>query len=210
MEEVRRVHQVRRALGIDARAFLDADWNPHSVALGHAQRYADGILFLETVLETYDSSSPREVLLWTDLSEFHEERAELDQSARAIARARAILGLDKLIGVSVGTAAEAARVDKASADYVGIGSVYATPTKSDAGAPIGVAGLSALAAALAPLPAVAIGGIGAGNAAEVMASGAADGIAVVSAICGAEDPEAAARALRREIAAGRESVANRT
>ena len=134
----------------------------------------------------------------------------LGQDDLDAARARAILGPDRLIGVSAGTAAEAARVDKASADYVGIGSVYATPTKPDAGAPIGVAGLSALAAALAPLPAVAIGGIGAGNAAQVMASGAADGIAVVSAICGAEDPEAAARALRREIAAGREGVASRT
>ncbi len=134
----------------------------------------------------------------------------LGQDDLDTARARAVLGPDKLIGVSAGTAAEAARVDKALSDYVGIGSLYATPTKADAGAPIGVAGLSALAAALAPLPAVAIGGIGAGNAAEVMASGAADGIAVVSAICGAEDPEAAARALRREIAAGREGVANRT
>ena len=130
----------------------------------------------------------------------------LGQDDLDAARARAILGPDRLIGVSAGTVAEAARVDKASADYVGIGSVYATPTKPDAGAPIGVAGLSALAAALVPLPAVAIGGIGAGNAAEVMASGAADGIAVVSAICGAEDPEAAARALRREIEAGRRGV----
>lgn len=128
----------------------------------------------------------------------------LGQDDLDAARARAILGPDKLIGVSAGTAAEAARVDKAAADYVGIGAVYATPTKPDAGAPIGIAGLSDLGAALAPLPAVAIGGIGAGNAAQVMASGATDGIAVVSAICGAEDPEAAARALRREIAAGRE------
>ena len=130
----------------------------------------------------------------------------LGQDDLDAARARAILGPDRLIGVSAGTAAEAARVDKASADYAGIGSVYATPTKPDAGAPIGIAGLGALAAALAPLPAVAIGGIGAGNAAEVMASGVADGIAVVSAICGAPDPEAAARALRREIDAGRRSV----
>ncbi len=130
----------------------------------------------------------------------------LGQDDLDAARARAILGPDRLIGVSAGTAVEAARVDRASADYVGIGSLYATPTKPDAGAPIGLAGLSALAAALAPLPAVAIGGIGAGNAAEVMASGAADGIAVVSAICGAEDPEAAARALRREIEAGRRGV----
>ncbi len=122
-------------------------------------------------------------------------------------RAREILGPGALIGVSAGTRAEAGRVDKALADYVGVGPVYATPTKPDAGPPIGIAGLTAVHAALAPLPVVAIGGIGAQNAAEVMASGAADGIAVVSAICGADDPQAAARALRREIAAGRACLA---
>ncbi|MCH8188329.1 MAG: thiamine phosphate synthase [Proteobacteria bacterium] len=131
-------------------------------------------------------------------------------------RAREILGPDGLIGVSAGTAEEAARVDRGLADYVGIGSVYATATKPDAGPPIGVAGLAALAATLAPLPVVAIGGIGAGNAAQVMAAqfmagrSAADGIAVVSAICGARDPEAAARTLRREIDAGREGAAVRS
>ena len=117
-------------------------------------------------------------------------------------RAREILGPDALIGVSAGTIAEVGQVDKALADYVGVGPVYATPTKPDAGPPIGIAGLKTLQAAHAPLPVVAIGGIGTGNAAEVMASGAADGIAVVSAICGADDPQAAARALRREIEAG--------
>ena len=131
-------------------------------------------------------------------------------------RARAILGPDALIGVSAGTPEEAARVDQGLADYVGIGSVYATATKPDAGPPIGIAGLAALAATLAPLPVVAIGGIGARNAAQVMAaqyiagSSAADGIAVVSAICGAQDAEAAARALRREIDAGREVAAVRS
>ncbi len=126
------------------------------------------------------------------------------------ARARAILGPDGLIGVSAGTPEEAALIDKGCADYVGIGAVYATATKPDAGPPIGVAGLAVLAASLRPLPVVAIGGIGVREAAEVMAaqvmagSRAADGIAVVSAICGAQDPEAAARALRREIDAGRE------
>ena len=102
-----------------------------------------------------------------------------------------------------GTAQEAERVDKGLADYVGVGSVYATATKPDAGAPIGIAGLRGLSAALAPLPVVAIGGIGINNAAEVMASGAAEGIAVVSAIASAPDPEAAARDLRRAIASGR-------
>ena len=125
-------------------------------------------------------------------------------------RARAILGPDALIGVSAGTPEEVARVDQGLADYVGIGSVYATATKPDAGPPIGIAGLAALAASLRPLPVVAIGGIGVREAAEVMAAQfmagrcAADGIAVVSAICGAQDPEAAARALRREIDVGRD------
>jgi thiamine-phosphate pyrophosphorylase len=141
------------------------------------------------------------------------------------ARAREILGPAGLIGVSAGTPEEAARVDKGLADYVGIGSVYATATKLDAGAPIGIAGLTALARTLRPLPVVAIGGIGARQAAEVMAAqgtaakgiaaqgiaaGAVDGIAVVSAICGAPDPEAAARALRGEIGAGRERATSGT
>jgi thiamine-phosphate pyrophosphorylase len=130
----------------------------------------------------------------------------LGQDDLDAARAREILGPDGLIGVSAGTPEEAARVDKGLADYVGIGSVYATATKPDAGPPIGIAGLGALAASLRPLPVVAIGGIGAREAAEVMAGGAAQGIAVVSAICGAQDPEAAARALRREIDAGRGAV----
>ncbi len=130
----------------------------------------------------------------------------LGQDDLNAARARAVLGPAGLIGVSAGTAAEAARVDKGLADYVGIGSVFATATKPDAGPPIGVAGLSSLAATLAPLPAVAIGGIGAREAAQVMAGSRAEGIAVVSAICGAPDPEAAARSLRREIDAGRDGA----
>ncbi len=113
------------------------------------------------------------------------------------ARARAALGPDMIVGVSAGTPDEAAMVDPALADYTGVGSVYATATKPDAGPPIGIEGLSALKARI-ELPVVAIGGIGIGHAGAVMASGVA-GIAVVSAICGASDPEAAARELRQEI-----------
>ena len=127
----------------------------------------------------------------------------LGQDDLDAAHARDVLGPDKIVGVSAGTAAEAALVDRGIADYVGVGSVYATATKPDAGAPIGVAGLRALRPVLAPLPIVAIGGIDAGSAAAVMASRAAEGVAVVSAICGAEDPEAAARDLRRAINEGR-------
>lgn len=119
----------------------------------------------------------------------------------AAAHAREILGPAGIVGVSAGTDAEAALIDPAQADYAGVGSVYPTATKPDAGPAIGLDGLRALRRKI-PLPIVAIGGIGAGNAAEVMATGVA-GIAVVSAICGAPDPQAAARALRRAIAAGR-------
>jgi len=123
-----------------------------------------------------------------------------DDEAAPAARAR--LGDAALVGLSAGTAEEAARVDCALADYVGIGSVYPTATKPDAGPAIGVAGLQAVHKLL-PLPAVAIGGIGLGNAAEVMAGSTVEGIAVVSAICGASDPEAAARGLRAKIDKGR-------
>ena len=116
-------------------------------------------------------------------------------------RARSLLGPDGIVGVSAGTPAEVATVSAALSDYVGVGSVFPTASKADAGAAIGIAGLRALQARL-PLPVVAIGGIHAGNVAEVAATGVA-GVAVVSAICGADDPEDAARSLRQAIAAGR-------
>jgi len=123
----------------------------------------------------------------------------LGQDDLAPAEARAQLGPGKILGVSAGDAAEAATVDPALVDYVGVGPVYPTGTKADAGAAIGLAGLTAMRRLL-PLPMVAIGGIQAGRAAEVMACGV-EGVAVVSAICAAADPEAAARALRQEIEA---------
>jgi thiamine-phosphate pyrophosphorylase len=121
----------------------------------------------------------------------------LGQEDLAPARARAALGPDGILGVSAGDAEEAGTVDPALVDYVGVGPVYPTGSKADAGAAIGLEGLSAMRALL-DLPMVAIGGIGEANAAEVMACGV-EGVAVVSAICGAEDPEVAARALRRRI-----------
>jgi len=128
----------------------------------------------------------------------------LGQDDVGAARARGRFGPDAIIGVSAGTAAEAATVFASLSDYVGVGSVYPTASKADAGAAIGIAGLVALRDLL-PLPVVAIGGIDADNAAAVAATGVA-GVAVVSAICGAADPEAAARRLRRAVEAGRASV----
>ena len=77
--------------------------------------------------------------------------------------------------------------------------MFATTTKPDAAPPIGLAGLKTIVAA-AGMPVGAIGGIDAGNAASVMTAGA-DGICVVSAILGADDPRAAAAALARAAAA---------
>ncbi len=105
---------------------------------------------------------------------------------------REILG-ERLIGVSCGTAAEALAAEAGGADYLGVGAVYPTATKADAGDPIGIDGLMIVAAATR-LPVAAIGGIGPAQIAEIRATGVAMA-AVVSAISGARDPQAAAEAL---------------
>jgi thiamine-phosphate pyrophosphorylase len=125
------------------------------------------------------------------------------QSDAAAEAARAVLGEDAVIGLSIQTQAHAAVVDPAVVDYVGVGPVFATPTKPDHARPLGFDGLTAVCRAAA-MPAVAIGGLEARHAAAVFAAGA-DGLAVVSAICAAPDPEAAARAFAlaaRDAAAG--------
>jgi thiamine-phosphate pyrophosphorylase len=105
-----------------------------------------------------------------------------------------LLGPDAIIGLSLETPAQAERVAALPVDYLGVGPIFCTATKCDAAAPWGIAQLAALRGRTRQVL-VAIGGIDAGNAAQVRAAGA-DGIAVVSAICGAADVEAAARALR--------------
>jgi thiamine-phosphate pyrophosphorylase len=97
-----------------------------------------------------------------------------------------------VIGASLGVGDDPAAVDRA--DYVGIGPVYPTASKADAGSAIGVAGFAAVRT-LASRPVVGIGGITALNAATLRHAGA-DGIAVIHAVLSQSDPEAAARALR--------------
>ncbi len=111
--------------------------------------------------------------------------------------ARKLIGPDKLLGVSAENAEQARDAEKQGADYVGASPIFATATKPDAPAPIGPAGLEALARAIA-IPIVAIGGLNAGNAATMVRAGAA-GIAVVSALTSAADVLSAARELRRVI-----------
>jgi thiamine-phosphate pyrophosphorylase len=117
------------------------------------------------------------------------------------ASARALLGRDALIGLSVTGADQVATVDPAVVDYVGLGPVFATTTKADAAAAMGLSGLASISARL-PVPFVAIGGVTEANAADIIRAGAA-GVAVVSAICSAADPEGAARRIRTAIEAAR-------
>ena len=105
-----------------------------------------------------------------------------------------------LLGLSVGSQEEADRALGMSADYWSIGPCFATPTKGDAGPPLGPEGFVALAArAPEGLPVIGIGGITARNAAQISGAGAA-GVAVIGAVLSAPDPETAARALRVAIA----------
>jgi thiamine-phosphate pyrophosphorylase len=115
--------------------------------------------------------------------------------------ARRLIGPDMILGLSVETEALAAVVDPAITDYAGIGPVFATATKLDHKPPIGFAGLSRLVS-VCPVPSVAIGGLKAEHVEGVIKSGA-DGIAVVSAICGTPDPLASALLLSRAIAEAR-------
>ena len=113
--------------------------------------------------------------------------------------ARKVLGPGVIIGYSPETLSEARREVDAGADYLGIGPVFATATKSDAGEAIGLQGLAKLCRAdLAPV--VAVGGITAANAPGVIEAGAG-GIAVVSAVSRAKDMKAATEDLLKALGA---------
>jgi thiamine-phosphate pyrophosphorylase len=133
-----------------------------------------------------------DVALATDADGVHVGQSDLD-----CRDARRLLGPDAVVGLSVETMEQAERAAELDVDYLGVSPIFSTPTKTDTAAAWGVAGLAALRQ-VSKHVLVAIGGINLGNAAEVIGAGA-EGIAVVSAICAAPDPEAAARALCRAI-----------
>jgi len=128
------------------------------------------------------------------------EGVHVGQTDMPAETARRLLGPDAVIGVSASTEAEVAAVDPAVADYAGLGAAYATPTKPESDA-LDPATFRALRGRL-PLPVVAIGGLTAGNLARPMADGC-DGVAVVSAICAAPDPRAAAAHLKQAVLAAK-------
>jgi thiamine-phosphate pyrophosphorylase len=115
------------------------------------------------------------------------------QEDMPVAEARDLVGADVLIGLSTHAREEIDAPDAALADYIGVGPVHETPTKP--GRPAVGLELVRYAAERAPVPFYAIGGLHAGNLAEVLDAGARRAV-VLRAISDAEDPQAAARELR--------------
>lgn len=110
---------------------------------------------------------------------------------------RRLLGKDKIIGVSAGTPAEAREAEAAGANYLGSGPVFATSTKQDTGPELGFAGLSEICHAVS-IPVIGIGGLDWNNMMEIEETGAC-GVAVVSAVVSAADPEEVCRRFRKSL-----------
>ncbi|KAL8388609.1 hypothetical protein RB595_009096 [Gaeumannomyces hyphopodioides] len=139
------------------------------------------------------------------------EGVHLGQDDMSLEDARRLLGPDAIIGISVNNGFEAIKACYGGADYLGVGAVFATPTKADTRSILGTAGLQYILGMLTrrpacrAVPAVAIGGINRTNVqrvfyqSEVWPFKRLHGVAVVSAIVAAPDPEAAARELRRLV-----------
>ncbi|HEX5724986.1 MAG TPA: thiamine phosphate synthase [Longimicrobiaceae bacterium] len=127
--------------------------------------------------------------------------AHVGENDLPVAAARRLSPPGFLLGVSAATPEAARRAERDGADYVGVGPVYATASKADAGEAVGVERVAAVAAAVR-IPVVGIGGITVASAGEVARAGAA-GVAVISAVMRADDPEAAARALLAAVSRAR-------
>lgn len=117
----------------------------------------------------------------------------IGQSDMPYDMARKLLGADKIIGLSVENMEDVVEANKLNVDYIGVSPVFATPTKTDTAQPFGLEGLRK-AVELSIHPTVAIGGINKKTVKDVMACGV-DGVAVVSAIIGADNPKEAAKKL---------------
>jgi thiamine-phosphate diphosphorylase len=125
----------------------------------------------------------------------------LGQDDLPIAEARRLLGPKAIVGASASTAEAARRAEAEGASYLGVGPVYATASKDNAGAAIGLSPISDIKANIS-LPVLAIGGINRDNMSAVIGAGA-DGVAVISAVSEAEDMVSATAGLIEAIRAAR-------
>ncbi len=135
-----------------------------------------------------------DIALAVDAAGVHIGQSDLPASS-----VRALLGPDKILGVSTARVEEAVRAVKDGADYLGVGAMYATGTKSNTRA-VSMEQLQEIRAAVS-VPLVVIGGIGPGNAANFRDRGI-DGLAVVSSVIAQPDIEAAARRLKQIFCEG--------
>lgn len=126
--------------------------------------------------------------------EIAADGVHIGQDDMPVPQARALIGPHKILGLTVTTSEQMAAVDTELVDYVGCGPVFPTITKDDAPPPMGVEGWVDLART-SPLPVVAIGGLNRERTAAIRATGLAAGVAVVSAICAADNPTQAAQEL---------------
>lgn len=121
----------------------------------------------------------------------------LGQDDVPLKAARAILGARRIVGKSTHSLEQAVAAEREGADYIGVGPIFSTPTKPDDPS-VGVELIRQVASRIT-IPFVCIGGIDAGNAAQVRAAGGRC-IAVVRAVCAAKHPEAAAARLKGRLA----------
>ena len=135
---------------------------------------------------------------WLDLAlAVGADGVHLGQQDLPLTQARRLLPIDKLIGCSTATLAEARQAQSEGADYIAVGSLYPTMSKENI-RPAGLAILTQIRQA-ASCPLIAIGGIDETNVVEVIRGGA-DGVAVIHAILGAEDIESATHRLAAKVA----------
>ena len=127
----------------------------------------------------------------------------LGQTDMPLDVAKKILGDSMIIGISAESLEDAIEAENGGADYLGVSPIYATPTKTDTAPPLGLEGLQEIRRAVG-LPLVGIGGLNRDNAGEVIHNGA-DGVAVVSAIVSADDPQTAAEVLKQIILKARQT-----
>jgi thiamine-phosphate pyrophosphorylase len=175
-----RIVQYRAKTGIDSQ---------HAHAIRELTRSYDALFLLNDA--------------WREVETYRADGAHIgpdDARPREFDAIRSALG-ERILGVSCGTEEEARFARARGADYIGVGAVYATVSKDDAGAPIGIAGLRRIVTAAAGLPVAAIGGITLESIAEVRSAGAAM-VAVISAISAADDPQQASAQLVRAWNAG--------
>jgi thiamine-phosphate diphosphorylase len=123
--------------------------------------------------------------------------AHVGQDDMPVEFARRLLGRERILGVSAATMEEAEEAVAGGADYLGVGPIFPSLGKADAGPACGTRLLTLLAQRYT-IPLVAIGGITVANAAEVVQAGAS-GVAVITAVVSAEDIAAATQQLRNAV-----------